>query len=150
MKSERVSPVTESPFEFTDIARKTDGTYVVTINALRCHATPEYNPELWTQVECFVQAGGASHPYDEDIVVTIDPALAARAWIEDHLKTTEEMVTHYREQLDLGEAPDISAEQFAELLRWRRTVRQWPKAPDYPAPASRPRALPWMGLSTVE
>lgn len=128
---------------FSDVAVKDDGSFVVTVMGNRCHVTPDYNASLYSAVQAYLEQGGTFTPYDEDVIVEADPALLAKIWIETSLTTSESLVSQYRDARDLGEAPPITADQFSELLTWRRVVREWPQAAGYPADASRPTTPDW-------
>jgi len=129
---------------FSDVALKTDGSFVITVAGNRCHVTEDYNPPLYQAVRDYLEQGGSSSDYAEDIVVQSDPALLARLWIEASLKTSETLVSEYRDARDLGAALPITAEQFSELLTWRQTVREWPQVAGYPIEASRPDVPAWI------
>ncbi|MBA1229256.1 hypothetical protein G7013_06305 [Pseudomonas viridiflava] len=137
-----VSQPTNTPF--TDVAVKTDGTFVVTVNGNRCHVTQDYNPPLYQAVRHYLDKGGASSEYAEDIVVQPDPALLARLWIEASLKASEALVSEYRDARDLDGALPITTKQFSELLTWRQAVREWPQVAGYPIEASRPDVPAWI------
>ncbi|KIQ33805.1 hypothetical protein [Pseudomonas viridiflava] len=129
---------------FSDVALKTDGSFVITVAGNRCHVTEDYNPPLYQAVRDYLEQGGSSSDYAEDIVVQSDPALLARLWIEASLKTSETLVSEYRDARDLGAALPITAEQFSELLTWRQAVREWPQVAGYPIEASRPDVPAWI------
>ncbi|WP_285361320.1 hypothetical protein [Pseudomonas sp. fls2-241-TYG-175] len=129
---------------FSDVALKTDGSFVITVAGNRCHVTEDYNPPLYQAVRDYLEQGGSSSDYAEDIVVQSDPALLARLRIEASLKTSETLVSEYRDARDLGAALPITAEQFSELLTWRQAVREWPQVAGYPNEASRPDVPAWI------
>ncbi|MGN2405326.1 hypothetical protein ACTACD_05915 [Pseudomonas syringae] len=129
---------------FSDVAVKNDGTFVITVAGNRCHVTEDYNPPLYQAVRDYLEQGGSSSEYAEDIVVQSDPALLARLWIEASLKQSEALVAEYRDARDLGAALPITAKQFSELLTWRQAVREWPQVAGYPIEASRPDVPAWI------
>lgn len=129
---------------FTDVVTKKDGSFVITLTGNRCHVTPDYNPTLYQTVRDYLDDGGLSTEYAEDIVVQSDPALLARLWIETSLKVSETLVSEYRDARDLGAALPITAKQFSELLTWRQAVREWPQVAGYPIEASRPDVPAWI------
>ncbi|QXG41336.1 hypothetical protein [Pseudomonas viridiflava] len=129
---------------FDDVAVKDDGSFVVTVAGNRCHVTQDYNPPLYQAVLDYLDQGGASSEYAEDIVVESDPAMLARLWIEASLKASESLVSEYRDARDLGGALPITAKRFSELLTWRQKVREWPQAAGYPIEASRPDVPAWI------
>ncbi|MCD5982760.1 hypothetical protein [Pseudomonas sp. CDFA 610] len=129
---------------FSDVAVKNDGTFVITVAGNRCHVTKDYNPALYQAVRDYLEDGGLSTEYAEDIVVQSDPALLARLWIEASLKTSETLVSEYRDARDLGGALPVTAKQFSELLTWRQGVREWPQVAGYPIEATRPDVPAWI------
>lgn len=129
---------------FTDVATKKDGSFVITLTGNRCHVTPDYNPTLYQAVRDYLDDGGLSTEYAEDIVVQSDPSLLARLWIEASLKVSETLVSEYRDARDLGGALPVTAKQFSELLTWRQAVREWPQVDGYPIEASRPDIPAWI------
>jgi hypothetical protein len=130
---------------FSEVAVKKDGSYVVTVAGNRCHVTHDYNAALFDAIDEYLSAGGDFFDYAEDIVVESDPAVLARLWIENTLQTSENVVSEYRDARDLGESLPITSEQFAELLQWRRAVREWPQVAGYPLDSTRPDMPVWIG-----
>ena len=129
---------------FSDVAVKTDGSYVVTVAGNRCHVTQDYNSALFHAIGEYLRDGGDFLEYAEDIFVESDPALVARVWIDTTLKASENVVSEYRDARDLEEAPSITSEQFTELLKWRRAVREWPQVEGYPLESTRPEMPVWI------
>ena len=138
------SEIPSSVAAFDDVAIKNDGSFVITVAGNRCHVTQDYNPPLYEAVRHYLDEGGASTEYAEDIFVQPEPALLARLWIEASLKTSETLVSEYRDARDLGGALPITAKQFSELLTWRQAVREWPQVAGYPIEASRPDTPAWI------
>ncbi|ARA80081.1 hypothetical protein ACDH60_12800 [Pseudomonas ficuserectae] len=129
---------------FTDVTVKTDGTFVVTVNGNRSHVTQDYNPPLYQAVRQYLDNGGLSSEYAEDIVVQSDPGLLAKLWIEASLKASDKLVSEYRDARDLGGVLPITAEQFTQLLTWRQAVREWPLVSGYPDKATQPATPDWI------
>ncbi|WP_025108611.1 hypothetical protein [Pseudomonas sp. H1h] len=130
---------------FSEVAVKKDGSYVVTVAGNRCHVTHDYNAPLFEAVGEYLGNGGDFVDYAEDIVVESDPAVLARLWIDTKLKASENVVSEYRDARDLGQALPITSERFAELLQWRRAVREWPQVDGYPMESTRPDMPVWIG-----
>lgn len=148
MTEEALALIEDTPqpvaWVFSDVAVKTDGTFVVTLEGNRCHVTQDYNPSLYQAVIDYLDAGGESSEYAEDILVEADPLLLARLWVEASLKDSEPLVSEYRDARDLGIALPITAKQFSELLTWRQVVREWPQVAGYPDAATRPAVPAWI------
>lgn len=73
-----------------------------------------------------------------------DEAAAERAWRANEINTTEWLVNRHRDELGMQLATTMTAEQFAELLTYRQTLRDWPQSNDFPNTASRPRRPAWI------
>lgn len=129
---------------FSEVSVKHDGTFVVTVADNRCHVTRDYNESLYKAICAYLNSGGDSTEYAEDIVVEADPVVLARQWVETSLQTSESIVAQYRDARDLGEETPITPEQFAGLLTWRKAVREWPKEKGYPLVSSQPNAPDWL------
>ncbi|WP_057456675.1 hypothetical protein, partial [Pseudomonas syringae] len=86
---------------FSEVATKTDGSFVITVAGNRCHVTQDYNPPLYQAVVDYLDAGGHATEYAEDIVVQADPALLAKLWVELRLKVSDNLVSQYRDARDL-------------------------------------------------
>lgn len=130
---------------FSEVAVKKDGTYVVTVAGNRCHVTHDYNVVLFDAISEYLRGGGDFFDYAEDIMVESDPTVLARLWIDTKLKASENVVSEYRDARDLGEPLPITPEQFAELLQWRRAMREWPQVAGYPLESTRPDMPVWIG-----
>ncbi|KPB75077.1 hypothetical protein ACKUFS_21220 [Pseudomonas cannabina] len=129
---------------FSDVALKTDGSFVITVAGNRCHVTQDYNPPLYQAVVDYLDTGGFSTEYAEDIVVQADPAILAKLWVELRLKVSDNLVSQYRDARDLGGELPMTAEQFTQLLTWRQAVRDWPQVPGYPNEATQPVTPGWI------
>ncbi|WP_162887060.1 hypothetical protein [Pseudomonas syringae] len=149
---EVLPPLDQSPAQesetvavmFTDVARKNDGSFVITVAGNRCHVTQDYNPPLYQAVVDYLDAGGHATEYAEDVVVQGDPTLLARLWMELRLKVSDNLVSQYRDARDLGDELPITPEQFTQLLTWRQAVREWPQVPGYPKEATQPATPDWI------
>lgn len=82
-------------------------------------------------------------------VLTVDELAAAeRLWRDGQVSTTEWLVTRHRDELDMQRPTTLTAEQFAQLLTYRQELRDWPLALQFPSPAGRPVAPPWIAEQT--
>ncbi|WP_116886391.1 hypothetical protein [Pseudomonas syringae] len=129
---------------FSEVATKTDGSFVITVAGNRCHVTQDYNPPLYQAVVDYLDAGGHAIEYAEDIVVQADPALLAKLWVELRLKVSDNLVSQYRDARDLGGELPITPEQFTQLLTWRQAVREWPQVAGYPKETTQPVTPDWI------
>lgn len=72
-----------------------------------------------------------------------------RAWRTVELSRYEWVVTRHRDEVELGEATTLTAEQYASLLAYRQTLRDWPSAETFPDAANRPVAPEWLQQLTL-
>lgn len=140
------STVPAIAFQFSNVAKKDDGSYVVTMNECRSHVTRDYNLTLFNAVEDYLVAGGEFSVYDEDVFVEADPFITAKIWIEKQLQTSDQVVSEYRDARDLGEQTAVTSAQFSELLAWRQAVRAWSQVEGYPGDATKPPVPGWLTL----
>lgn len=71
-----------------------------------------------------------------------------RNWRDSEIRNTEWLVTRHRDEQDLQLALSLTTEQFAELLRFRQSLRDWPQSEHFPDSQSRPVAPPWIAEQT--
>lgn len=67
-----------------------------------------------------------------------------RAWRTAELSRYEWVVARHRDEVELGAATTITAEQYAELQAYRRALRDWPAADAFPTAEHRPPAPSWL------
>lgn len=70
-------------------------------------------------------------------------ATTERAWRDSELAKQVWLRDRHRDQIELGVATTLTADQFAELLAYIRDLRDWPQSPDFPDQAKRPVAPVW-------
>ncbi|MBD9599258.1 phage tail protein [Pseudomonas sp. PDM10] len=70
-----------------------------------------------------------------------------RIWRDDKLAATDGVVTRHRDEVEEGIAPTLTVEQYTELQVYRRDLRNWPEAGEFPLNEHRPPAPAW--LSTL-
>lgn len=84
--------------------------------------------------------------------VLIDPppptpaSLAAieRVWRDAKLAATDGVVSRHRDELEEGIATTLTLEQYAELQAYRRLLRNWPEAGEFPLIDHRPLPPLWL------
>ncbi|MEX5353658.1 phage tail protein [Pseudomonas juntendi] len=81
------------------------------------------------------------------VVVTFDQlATIERDWRDEQVSSTEWLVSRHRDELDMNSPTTLTAEQFTELLVYRRQLRDWPQSEVFPDSHFRPVRLPWLDL----
>ncbi|ALI05200.1 phage tail protein [Pseudomonas fluorescens] len=84
--------------------------------------------------------------------IAIDPpppseeelAAAERVWRDQRLSETDGVVTRHRDELEEGVEPTLTAAQYTELQAYRRALRNWPEAGEFPLIEHRPPTLLWL------
>ena len=75
-------------------------------------------------------------------------AEAERAWRDQVMLPAFSLRDRHRDEIDLGIATTLSAEQFADLLSYVQLLRAWPQSPAFPDVQQRPIAPPWITEKT--
>ncbi|MFF7108090.1 phage tail assembly chaperone [Pseudomonas sichuanensis] len=65
-------------------------------------------------------------------------ATAEREWRDGELTEMMAMRDRHRDQLEIGGATTLSAEQFTELLTYMQALRDWPQSEAFPDSSARP------------
>lgn len=89
---------------------------------------------------------------DDGFPVLIDPppltpedaAAIERVWRDANLAATDGVVTRHRDELEEGIATTLTVEQYTELQVYRRDLRNWPEAGEFPLIEHRPLAPGWL------
>ncbi|MBK5416879.1 phage tail assembly chaperone [Pseudomonas sp. TH31] len=71
-----------------------------------------------------------------------------RIWRDVQLAGTDSLVVRHRDEQEEGVATTLSTTQYAELQTYRRTLRNWPEAGEFPLSEHRPAAPSWMSEHT--
>ncbi len=67
-----------------------------------------------------------------------------RYWRSLQLTMTDGVVTRHRDELEEGSKTTLSATQYTELQAYRRLLRNWPEAGEFPLIEHRPSAPTWL------
>jgi hypothetical protein len=110
--------------------------------------TAAYHAELLTgQSEGRVITWG-----DDGYPVLVDPPLPSpevlaateRVWRDGQLAATDGVVSRHRDELEEGQETTLTPTQYAELQAYRRALRNWPEAGEFPLIDHRPLPPPWL------
>ncbi|NWA11914.1 phage tail protein [Pseudomonas gingeri] len=76
---------------------------------------------------------------------SLEPDIEAkeRAWRDSELSSCIWMRDRHRDQLEIGTAPELTDEQYRELLIYMQALRDWPQSPLFPEPSEGPSAPSW-------
>lgn len=77
-------------------------------------------------------------PLPEEVLIANE-----RSWRSDQLTATDGMVTRHRDELEEGSETTLSAVQYTKLQAYRRALRNWPEAGEFPLIEHRPPAPEW-------
>lgn len=66
------------------------------------------------------------------------PARFERAWRDQELARVAWVRDRHRDELALGLATTITANEFSELLAYMQALRDWPASPGFPGASDRP------------
>lgn len=67
-----------------------------------------------------------------------------RYWRSVQLTSTDGVVTRHRDEIEDGSPTSLTPEQYAELQAYRRLLRNWPEAGEFPLSEHRPTAPDWL------
>ncbi|MCD9116270.1 tail fiber assembly protein [Pseudomonas bijieensis] len=99
------------------------------------------------------QSEGKVIAWDDDgFPVLIDPPLPTfaqlvqqeRVWRDGELLATDHMVTRHRDELEEGTVTTLTTDQYGALQTYRRALRNWPEAGEFPLIDHRPPAPDWL------
>jgi len=76
---------------------------------------------------------------DSEELATIE-----RAWRDAQLVLTDPLVSRHRDEIEEGGATSITVDQYSELQVYRRALRNWPEAGEFPLVDHRPPAPSWL------
>lgn len=100
---------------------------------------------------------GKVRSHDADgLPILIDPpgptpeqlAEAERQWRDEAISQVQWLINRHRDEVEIGLATTLTIEQFAELLGYVQSLRDWPAAPLFPDVSGRPLAPQWLASQT--
>jgi hypothetical protein len=77
-----------------------------------------------------------------------DPDAFERDWRDAELDSVIWLRERHRDQQDIDADTTLSGGQFAELLVYIQTLRDWPQSPNFPNTEYRPLTPTWIGEQT--
>ncbi|AIC18352.1 phage tail protein [Pseudomonas chlororaphis] len=75
---------------------------------------------------------------------TEELSAAERSWRDQQLSDTDGVVSRHRDEIEEGVVTTLSAGQYAALQAYRRALRNWPEADEFPLIDRRPPAPDWL------
>lgn len=80
-------------------------------------------------------------PPSTEYLVTIE-----RNWRDQRLSETDGVVTRHRDEIEDGSETTLTAVHYAELQAYRRALRNWPEAGEFPLLEHRPPVPEWLSI----
>jgi hypothetical protein len=68
----------------------------------------------------------------------------ARQWRDGVIGLVQWLISRHRDEIELGLPTTLTPGQFSELLLYVQSLRDWPAAPSFPEPQSRPIEPSWV------
>ncbi|KEX94722.1 phage tail protein [Pseudomonas putida] len=89
---------------------------------------------------------------DDGCPVLVDPPLPSqevlaaneRVWRDGQLAATDGVVSRHRDEVEEVQETTLTPTQYSELQAYRRELRDWPQAGDFPQFDHRPAPPPWL------
>ncbi|MGP6420670.1 phage tail assembly chaperone [Pseudomonas putida] len=69
-----------------------------------------------------------------------------RFWRDRRLSDTDGLVSRHRDELEESQGTTLSSAEYVQLQAYRRALRQWPEAGDFPLAEHRPEEPAWLLL----
>lgn len=75
-----------------------------------------------------------------------DLATFERDWRDQRLFETDGVLTRHRDEIEDGSETTLTSAQYTELQAYRRALRSWPDAGEFPLLEHRPPAPEWLSI----
>lgn len=95
----------------------------------------------------WVVIDGVLEPPPDQSVVEL--AAVERVWRDGQLTATQWLTGRHRDEIDLGDALTLTADQYVELLTFRKALRDWPQGAQFPYATHRPAPPDWMATQSL-
>ncbi|QGA51443.1 phage tail assembly chaperone [Pseudomonas brassicacearum] len=133
-------------------SKSTRSFYDATIHTSMPDDIIEISSEVHAELLAGQSEGKVINWGDDGLPMLVDPPLPSdevlaaieRAWRDRCLLETDGVVTRHRDELEEGVETTLSASQYTELQAYRRALRNWPEAGEFPLNEHRPPAPFWL------
>lgn len=133
-------------------SKTTRGFYDASINTSMPADVVEISSEVHAELMAGQSAGKVIDWGDDGFPVLVDPpppsdeelAAVERAWRDQQLSETDGVVTRHRDEQEVGMITTLTTTQYAELQAFRRALRNWPEAGEFPLIEHRPSKPIWL------
>lgn len=113
-----------------DVVHQLDGGFI-----------PRGHP-LWGAYEDWLTDGNKPQPLED--TSPLELAAIERGWRDGALQATDGLVARHRDELEESSKTTLTAAQYTELQAYRRALRNWPEAGEFPLIEHRPAAPLWL------
>ncbi|ROO40864.1 phage tail protein [Pseudomonas sp. AF76] len=83
---------------------------------------------------------------DPPLPTSDELALVERTWRDKQLAVTDSVVTRHRDEIEDGIVTTLTSDQYGALQTYRRALRNWPEAGEFPIVDHRPPAPDWLAM----
>jgi hypothetical protein len=133
-------------------SKSTRGFYDASIHASMPDDVVEISAENHAELLAGQSEGKVITWGDDGYPVLVDPPLPSpevlaateRVWRDGQLAATDGVVSRHRDELEEGQETTLTPTQYAELQAYRRALRNWPEAGEFPLIDHRPLPPPWL------
>jgi hypothetical protein len=133
-------------------SKSTRGFYDASIHALMPDDVVEISVETHAELLAGKSEGRVITWGDDGFPVLVDPpppsdeelAAVERVWRDQCLSETDGVVTRHRDELEENVEPTLTPAQYADLQAYRRALRNWPEAGEFPLIEHRPTTPLWL------
>ena len=133
-------------------SKTTRGFYDASINTLMPNDVVEISADTHAELLAGQSEGKMIDWGDDGYPVLVDPpppsdqALAAveRTWRDQQLSETDGVVARHRDEQEVGMVETLTPAQYTELQAFRRALRDWPEAGEFPLNEHRPLTPLWL------
>ncbi|UWF50528.1 phage tail assembly chaperone [Pseudomonas sp. N3-W] len=133
-------------------SKSTRGFYDASIHTLMPDDVIEISAEHHAELLAGQAEGQVIDWGDDGCPMLVDspaPSLAEiaaieRAWRDGQLAATDGIVTRHRDELEEGSPTTLTLTQYTGLQTYRRVLRNWPEAGEFPLVEHRPSAPEWL------
>jgi hypothetical protein len=81
-------------------------------------------------------------------IVAVDQEAIGRAWRDAEIARVSWLRDRHRDEAEVGDETTLTAKQYAELLAYIKSLRDWPATAEFPAEESRPVVPEWVASQT--
>ncbi|MCU7250762.1 tail fiber assembly protein [Pseudomonas koreensis] len=134
-------------------SESTRGFYHPAIHDVMPSDVVEISPELHAELIADQSNGKLIEWGDDGYPKAIDPPRSEedqiaveRVWRNQQLSQTDGLVARHRDEQESGIQTSLTSTQYTELQIYRRELRSWPEAKEFPLADHRPGTPSWLQI----